>query len=93
MTTETNNKPFLRALKCAYKLHKAGMKADDTIGFLSWAHGVPADKLPSAAAPVEAILLGVYENSGMQQSTLVAFASQLGFDAVAHDLETLPWAP
>lgn len=32
---ETQNLPFLRALKCAYKLHKAGLSASEALLYLS----------------------------------------------------------
>lgn len=43
------NKPFLRALKCAYKLHKAGLDQHETVSYLLECLGREA--LPSAATP------------------------------------------
>jgi len=59
----SNNKPFLRILKLAYKLHKEGAGESTIMCFLNTALAVPADKLPSAAAPVEVIVSEVYNNT------------------------------
>lgn len=50
--------PFLRALKCAYKLHKAGLTPLDVRCYLSEADDAieRGDSLPSAATPVADIL-------------------------------------
>lgn len=52
------DRPFLRALKLAYKLHKAGMDVTRVRCYLSEADAaiLRGDPLPSAAIPVTDIL-------------------------------------
>jgi hypothetical protein len=73
------NKPFLRALKCAYKLHKAGLGSSSTRKFLDHAAEVLPEHMPSAAAAVGAILTAVYEHSLMDADTVANMAEQLGY--------------
>ena len=80
MNDNQQNKPFLRALKCAYKLHKAGLSSSSTREFLDHAAEVPPEKLPSAAAPVDVILAAVYEHSAMDQVDAENMAAQLGYE-------------
>lgn len=83
VTENTPNKPFLRALKCAYKLHKAGLSEGNTIGFLLAAVSVPAGLLPSAGAPIEVILGAVYESAGpglLTEEALTEMAAEVGFE-------------
>jgi hypothetical protein len=60
MTTDNNapNLPFLRALKCAYKLHKAGLTPVEVSCYLDECkHQVASGvALPSASTPVSDIL-------------------------------------
>lgn len=86
-STETKaGKPFLRALKLAYKLHQAGAAESTTLRFLSAAQFVPADKLPSAAAPCDVIIAEVYNNlpddyfTDIDRATAEQLAEQLGYD-------------
>lgn len=86
-STQTKaGKPFLRALKLAYKLHQAGAAESTTLSFLSAAKFVPADKLPSAAAPCDVIIAEVYNNipqqhfTDLDQFTAEQLAAQLGYD-------------
>ena len=56
---EINNKPFLRALKCAYKLHKVGgLATADTIAYLDEAACaiIKGHPLPRASTPVADLL-------------------------------------
>jgi hypothetical protein len=56
---EINNKPFLRALKCAYKLHKVGgLSTCATIRYLDEAESAIAKghPLPPASTPVADLL-------------------------------------
>lgn len=85
-STQTKaGKPFLRALKLAYKLHQAGAAERTTLSFLSAAQFVPADKLPSAAAPCDVIIAEVYNNIPQKhftysdQITAEQLADQLGY--------------
>lgn len=85
-STQTKaGKPFLRALKLAYKLHQAGASEGATLRFLSAASFVPADKLPSAAAPCDVIIAEVYNNIPQEhftdpdQCTAEQLADQLGY--------------
>lgn len=50
----TDNKPFLRALKCAYKLHKAGLTQYEVAHYL--AECIDEYNLPSAATPAADLL-------------------------------------
>lgn len=62
MTNETigTGKPLLRVLKLAAKLHKAGLGPSNSIHFIDQVSvSVPVESLPSAAAPVEAIITEV----------------------------------
>lgn len=45
----TDNKPFLRALKCAYKLHKAGLTPFEVSSYLIECTTIK--ELPSASTP------------------------------------------
>ena len=85
-TQKPAGKPFLRALKLAYKLHQAGAAEATTLRFLSAAQLVPADKLPSAAAPCDVIVTEVYNNIpdahfiDLDRITAKQLAAQLGYD-------------
>lgn len=86
-STQTKaGKPFLRALKLAYKLHQAGAAESTTLRFLAGAMWVPADKLPSAAAPCDVIVAEVYNNipesrfDSLDEITAAELAAQLGYD-------------
>lgn len=76
------NKPFLRILKLAYKLHKAGASTDSTQRFIDMAKGVPVDELPSASEPVADIVAQVYNNVEYHldayHDTLCQLAEELG---------------
>lgn len=50
----TDNKPFLRALKCAYKLHKAGLSEANVLAYLEECEG--KHELPSASTPANDLL-------------------------------------
>lgn len=52
--TTDQNKPFLRALKCAYKLHKAGLSEYETTAYLI--ECTSKRDLPSASTPAEDLL-------------------------------------
>ena len=86
---DQNNKPFLRVLKLAYKLHKAGAEPAACVGFINLASTVrPVEKLPSAAAPVEVIVAEVFNHGDWETSpralvTLNALKAQLGLEEVA----------
>ena len=80
MTEPTQSKPFLRVLKLAYKLHKAGLDRDLTKDFIESAAAVAPDMLPSAAAPVDAILTAVYINGPMPEQWVRKMADQLGYE-------------
>ena len=85
-TQKPAGKPFLRVLKLAYKLHQAGAAEATTLRFLSAAQLVPADKLPSAAAPCDVIVAEVYNNipqqyfTDLDQCTAEQLAAQLGYE-------------
>ena len=85
-TQKPAGKPFLRVLKLAYKLHQAGASEGTTLRFLRAAQFVPADKLPSAAAPCDVIIAEVYNNlppahfSSLDQTTAEQLAAQLGYE-------------
>ena len=51
---DTPNLPFLRALKCAYKLHKAGLNETEVVCYLIECKY--RTTLPSAATPVADLL-------------------------------------
>lgn len=53
-TPEIQNKPLLRALKCAYKLHKAGLDQYETAGYLLECLG--RFDLPPASTPAADLL-------------------------------------
>lgn len=57
----TDNKPFLRALKCAYKLHKAGLTQYEVAHYL--AECVDEYNLPSAATPAADLLPATFNFS------------------------------
>lgn len=78
MTEPTQSKPFLRVLKLAYKLHKAGLTQVQTQMFLAYAAEVPAAALPSAAATEAVILATVFNETQMPKGTLVEMADKLG---------------
>ncbi len=80
MTNDTKqSKPFLRVLKLAYKLHKAGLSMLQTEMFLGYARNVSADALPSAAASPGDILTVVYNETNMPKGTVVELADALGY--------------
>ena len=85
-STQTKaGKPFLRALKLAYKLHQAGATVASTLRFAAVASLVPPDKLPSAAAPCDVIIAEVYNSvpdvyfTDLDQVTAEQLADQLGY--------------
>jgi len=80
MTTETN-KPFLRALKCAYKLHKAGLSEANTVDFLGVVQN-RATELPSAAAPCDAIIIALHDKELVSDACLAEWADQLGYEVL-----------
>lgn len=53
--TTNQNKPFLRALKCAYKLHKAGLSEMEVTQYLIQCT-CEKGPLPSASTPAEDLL-------------------------------------
>lgn len=53
-TTPDQNKPFLRALKCAYKLHKAGLNEFEVTSYLI--ECTKHANLPSASTPATDLL-------------------------------------
>ena len=68
---ETPNRPLLRVLKLAAKLHKAGLTADETVQFIINCRNdmdaafekfgeYPSDSFPSAAASPTDILIGCF---------------------------------
>jgi hypothetical protein len=64
---EINNKPFLRALKCAYKLHKVGgLSTPATIAYLEEAESTIAKgrPLPPASTPVADLLPATFTFEG-----------------------------
>jgi hypothetical protein len=64
-TTPDQNKPFLRALKCAYKLHKAGLSEEECMHYLIEAKRPTAlSPLPSAATPVTDLLPATFNFAG-----------------------------
>lgn len=69
--TETPNRPMLRVLKLAAKLHKAGLTADETVQFIINCRNdmnaifeelgeYPAHLFPSAAESPAGILTGAF---------------------------------
>jgi hypothetical protein len=65
-TPEINNKPFLRALKCAYKLHKVGgLSHAVIIRYLDEAASAvcKGDPLPPASTPVADLLPATFDFS------------------------------
>lgn len=76
----TTGKPFLRALKCAYKLHQAGLSEGNTVDLLRWMREIEADKLPSAGAPVEVIIAAVHEHTDIHEPLIAKWADELGFE-------------
>ena len=57
MPETIQDKPFLRALKCAYKLHKAGLTENEVVSYLIQVTvRASADPLPSASIPVQDII-------------------------------------
>lgn len=74
-------KPFLRALKCAYKLHKAGLRVDQVNAYLMEVSGslrISTD-LPSAATPVQDILPATFNfcDTTMGEAYWLAIQRQL----------------
>ena len=64
---EINNKPFLRALKCAYKLHKVGGLSSFVVRcYLDEAEGAIRDghPLPPASTPVADLLPATFNFEG-----------------------------
>jgi hypothetical protein len=64
---EINNKPFLRALKCAYKLHKVGgLSTCATIAYLDEAETaiLKGHPLPPASTPVADLLPATFTFDG-----------------------------
>lgn len=81
MTNETTGtgKPLLRVLKLAVKLHKAGLGPSDTLHFIEQVSAsVPVEALPSAAAPVEAIITEVSQY--LADHYIDRWAEQLGLE-------------
>lgn len=85
---QDTGKPFLRALKLAYKLHKAGLSSAATQSVVTaterWlAQGRDPALLPSAAAPVEDILAFIDTELGFTPVEVELFAAQLGYGVKA----------
>lgn len=78
--TESTGRPLLRILKCAYKLHKAGLTEQQTVRFIGFAQELPAHELPSAGGEPVHIFASVYGSSSLQFDEGAAMANALGLD-------------
>lgn len=86
---DTPNRPFLRALKCAYKLHKAGLTSAETMLYLGevlpLAEG--GQPLPSASTPAADLLPASFN---FHQSAVGADVWQAVQDRVFNSQKEVP---